>query len=206
MSKQGGGKTSTVSNGHTALGGGVCFDGGCVAELLRGCLAVLLGIRTVLTGCAAPWTNISFVELEDDAMKYVLIVLLSVVWINSALAQPFELQCKAKKGVGYRLDADANGVVLNEGWTDEGSFDSAWSFKYPGSGDLLTIDGKGAFAFFVNDTVIAIEYAENGMAQSVWTYAINILNMEAVATQVNASNVLGPSLKGRTVSLSCHII
>lgn len=159
----------------------------------------------MLTGYIALWVNISHVELEDNAVKYVLTFILSIVWINSALAQPFELQCKAKKGVGYRLDADANGVVLNEGWTDEGSFHSEWNFQYPGSGDVLFIDGKESLAFYVNDTLVAIEYAQNGMSQGLWSYAINLQNMEAVATQVNASNVMGPGIKGRTVSLSCSV-
>ena len=138
-------------------------------------------------------------------MKRLLITIFVVCFSTSLSAEPFQLTCKAKKGVGYRLDGDGAGGILNEGWTDEGAFNSAWNFVYPGSGDKLIIDGKESLAFYVNDTLIAIEYAENGVSQSMWSYAINLRNMEAVASQVNASNVMGASIKGRTVSLSCKL-
>ena len=136
-------------------------------------------------------------------MKLFLALILSIIWAFSAHAEAFNLQCKSKKSVGYRLDADLNGKTLMDDWSDEGSFNSDWNFQYSGSGDAIIIDGEQHLAFLVNNTILAIEYAQNGMSQSLWSYAINLQNMEAVATQVNASNVMGPGIKGRTVSLSC---
>lgn len=143
-------------------------------------------------------------SFKVNKMKFFLGLILSIIWVFSAHAEPFNLHCKSKKGVGYRLDADLNGKILMDGWSEEGSFNSDWNFQYPGSGDMIIIDGVERLAFLVNNTIVAIEYAQNGMSQGLWSYAINLQNMEAVATQVNASNVMGPGIKGRAVSLSCR--
>tara|TARA_B000000532_G_C18867515_1_gene406915 strand:- start:1554 stop:2177 length:624 start_codon:yes stop_codon:yes gene_type:complete len=206
MSNWGDGKSSTVSNGHTALGNGVRFSSRCAVVQFENSPCGVGGMGGgTLTVKLSICVDILRALLGVNTMKYVFILMFSIMWVSTTSAEPFQLGCKAKKGIGYRLDADNNGQILNEGFSQEGAFNSEWNFKYPGSGDMLIIDGKESIAFYVNDTLIAIEYAQNGMSQSLWSYAINLQNMEAVATQVNASNVMGPSLKGRTVSLSCNL-
>jgi hypothetical protein len=135
----------------------------------------------------------------------ILTLVLSIFLVNPAFADGFHLNCKAKKGVGYRLDAMNDGSILMDEWSDEGSFNSDWNFVYPGTGDIIMVDGKESLLFYVNETIVATEYAQNGVSQSLWSYAINLKNMEAVASQVNASNVMGPSLKARTLSLNCSL-
>ena len=134
------------------------------------------------------------------------IFVISILFSASAVASPFHLNCKAKKGVGYRFGQETNGTVYIDEWSDEGSFSSEWNFVYQGSGDIILVDGKESLGFYVNDTIIVTEYAQNGMSQGMWSYAINLVNMEAVASQVNASNAYGHSLKARTVSLECSVM
>ena len=111
---------------------------------------------------------------------------------------PFSLTCKDKKTYGYRDDEG-----LTPSWSDE-KFNSSWSFSYSGKGDLIQLDKKKVPAFFVNDTVIVLEYASNGMSQSIWVYAINLKSSKVVASQVNAYNVMGAGVKARSVELSCN--
>tara|TARA_B100001093_G_C26642652_1_gene933903 strand:- start:601 stop:987 length:387 start_codon:yes stop_codon:yes gene_type:complete len=122
-----------------------------------------------------------------------------------AVADGFHLVCEAKKGVGYRLDTMPDGKVLVDEWNEEGAFNSKWNFRYSGSGDLMQVDDKDSLMFYVNDSIIVTEYAQNGSAQSLWSYAINLVNMKAVASQVNVANVMGQSLKARSISLSCAV-
>ena len=125
---------------------------------------------------------------------------------TSVLAAPFHLNCKAKKGIGYRYAQETDGAVYIDEWSEEGSFSSEWNFVYPGSGDIILVDGQESLGFYVNDTIVVTEYAQNGMSQGMWSYAINLVNIEAVAAQVNASNAFGHSLKARTVSLECSVM
>ena len=68
---------------------------------------------------------------------------------------------------------------------------------------ILEIDKKKVPAFFVNDTVIVLEYSTNGQSQSLWSYAINLKSSKIVGSQVNAYNVLGAGLKARSLELTC---
>ena len=135
----------------------------------------------------------------------VLIAVCLVLFSFPSLADGFHLVCEAKKGVGYRLDTMPDGKTLVDEWSEEGTFNSKWNFRYSGTGDLIQVDGKDSLMFYVNDSIIVTEYAQNGSAQSLWSYAINLVNMEAVASQVNVANVMGQSLKARSVSLSCSV-
>jgi hypothetical protein len=154
-------------------------------------------------------TNCVVVDYQSIFLKFWkmknLIFIFLLLFALPAFAQGFHLNCSAKKGVGYRHDAMNDGTILMDEWTDEGNFNSQWNFVYPGNGDIIKVDGKDSLMFVVNDTIIVTEYSQNGMAQSLWSYAINLTNMEAVASQVNASNVMGPSLKARSVSMSCRL-
>ena len=135
-------------------------------------------------------------------LKNFLISLIFLLISSQAFANkyPFSFTCNDKKAYGFRDDAG-----MSPSWGDE-KFNSSWSFKYSGSGDLIQIDKKKVPAFFVNDTVVVLEYSTNGQSQSMWSYAINLKSSKIVGSQVNAYNVLGAGVKARSLQLTCKRI
>jgi len=72
-------------------------------------------------------------------------------------------------------------------WTTDEHFNSSWSFKYDGNGHIV-IDGKRGRVLAQNPGVLIVSEipATNGIAASVWVYAIQIGMGEVVASEVNA--------------------
>ena len=132
------------------------------------------------------------------------IPLIIVMSQQTSATEKFKMLCKAQEGIGYRYDTDLNGAPMNEKWTSETGFSSDWLFEYPGTGDDIFIDNKAALGFLSAKTAIAIEYAENNNAQSVWSYAINLQINRVVASQVN-TNIFGSAsgMKTRSIVLGC---
>ncbi len=130
--------------------------------------------------------------------KFFLSLILIIVF-NSAFADkyPFSFTCKDKRTFGFRED---DGFAPT--WGDE-KFNSTWIFNYSGSGNSIQLDNKKVPAFFVNDTVIVLDYSTNGKSQSMWSYAINLKSSKVVGSQVNAYNVLGPGVKARSLEMTC---
>ena len=122
-----------------------------------------------------------------------------ILILNNAFADkyPFSFTCKDKRTYGFRDDAG-----FAPAWGDE-KFNSTWTFNYSGSGDSIQLDNKKVPAFFVNDTVVVLEYSTNGKSQSMWSYAINLTSSKVVGSQVNAYNVLGAGVKARSVEMTC---
>ena len=117
-------------------------------------------------------------------------------------APAFKFQCNDVKTVAYRMDV-ASGKTISEGWGDE-SFGSTWNFEYDGVSKDVLIDGKPNLAIIGDDTVIILEFSNNGIAQSLWSYALHLKMNKVVATQVNAAEGLGMSvIKSRVVELRC---
>lgn len=132
--------------------------------------------------------------LKNFVLSFFLVFISSHAFANK---YPFSFNCTDKRTYGFRDDAG-----MSPSWGDE-KFNSSWSFKYSGSGDFIEIDKKKVPAFFVNDTVIVLEYSTNGQSQSLWSYAINLKSSKIVGSQVNAYNVLGAGLKARSLELTC---
>ena len=134
--------------------------------------------------------------------KKIFFSLIFILILTNAYANkyPFSFTCKDKRTYGFR---DDEGMAPS--WGDE-KFNSSWSFKYSGSGDLIQLEKKKVPAFFVNDTVVVLEYSTNGQSQSMWSYAINLKSSKIVGSQVNAYNVLGAGVKARSVQLTCKRI
>ena len=144
-------------------------------------------------------------------MKYINKCLIFIIYLSTLsffslslnAAPAFKFQCNDKKTVGYRMDK-SSGQVLSDKWGEE-SFGSTWNFEYDGVSKEVLIDGKPNFAFFGEDTVIILEYANNGIAQSLWTYAVQLKMDKVVASQVNAAEGMGRStIKSRVVELNCR--
>ena len=134
--------------------------------------------------------------------KKIFFSLIFILILTNAYANkfPFSFTCQDKRTYGFRDDAG-----MAPSWGDE-KFNSSWSFKYSGSGDLIQLDKKKVPAFFVNDTVVVLEYSTNGQSQSMWSYAINLKSSKIVGSQVNAYNVLGAGVKARSLQLTCKRI
>jgi hypothetical protein len=145
--------------------------------------------------------------MKHQSITFALLVLVAqMAWATDN--PKFLATCRDETTHGYRAETDISGNPMEEAWTTNERFDSAWTFQYDGGGQIL-IDGKRGRVLAQHPGVLILSDVpfSNGIGAGVWTYAVQLGIQKIVASQVNAHGGLDRSIHGvkaRSTNLACE--